>query len=142
MGQDRVGKTTPLKNYLSECKEKYLYVTGEDVNVREYMESQSLEKLRDFVGTNKLLAVDEAQHVQKIGLNLKLIADNVPDIKIIATGSSSFEIAKGIGGPMTDRKLIWSRKMPGILMGMRSSLETKTFQPLPAGGIIRTPPFL
>jgi predicted AAA+ superfamily ATPase len=79
-------------------------VNGDDIIVRQYLESQSIQKLKDFVGHHSLLVVDEAQYVDKIGLNLKLIVDHIPTIKIIATGSSSFDLSRDIGQPLTGRK--------------------------------------
>jgi len=88
-GARRVGKTTLVKEYLKGVKAKSLFVDGDDIVVREYLESQSISKLRDFVGDHTLLVVDEAQHVEKIGLNLKLIVDHIPTIRIVATGYST-----------------------------------------------------
>jgi uncharacterized protein len=103
-GPRRVGKTTLLKKYLESVHEEVLFVNGDDIVVRQYLESQSTEKLRDFVGNHSLLIVDEAQYVQQIGLNLKIIVDTMPSLRVIATGSSSFELAKDIGEPLTGRK--------------------------------------
>ena len=72
-GARRVGKTTLVKIFLKHIKEQVLFVSGEDIVVRQYLESQSINKLKDFVGSNSLLIIDEAQHIEKIGLNLKLI---------------------------------------------------------------------
>lgn len=105
-GAHRVGKTTLVKKYLEAVDENVLFVSGDDVVVRQYLESQSISKLRDFVGDHSLLVVDEAQYIQKIGLNLKLIVDHIPTVQIIATGSSSFELAKDVGEPLTGRKSI------------------------------------
>lgn len=107
-GPRRVGKTTLLKKFIeSISREKVLFVSGEDIVVRDYLESQSVEKLRDFVGNHTLLLVDEAQYVRQIGLNLKIIVDQIPGIGVIATGSSSFELAKDIGEPLTGRKQVF-----------------------------------
>ena len=66
-GARRVGKTTLLKKYLEgEDIADVLFVNGDDVVVRQYMESQSINKLQDFVGQHSILVVDEAQHVEKI----------------------------------------------------------------------------
>jgi predicted AAA+ superfamily ATPase len=81
-----------------------LLVSGEDIDVRAYLESQSLARLRAFVGRRRTLIVDEAQHVRQIGLNLKLLADHVEGLRIIATGSSSFDLAQQTGEPLTGRK--------------------------------------
>jgi predicted AAA+ superfamily ATPase len=106
-GPRRVGKTTLLEKFLETVKEEeVLFVNGDDIVAREYLESQSIEKLKDFVGRHSLLVIDEAQYVEKIGLNLKLIVDHVPGIKVIATGSSSFDLAKDVGEPLTGRKFV------------------------------------
>lgn len=103
-GARRTGKTTLLREFLKEEADPYLLVSGEDVTIQGYLSSQSIEKLKDFVGNNRLLVVDEAQKVQNIGINLKLIVDHIPDIRVIATGSSSFDLARSIGEPLTGRK--------------------------------------
>lgn len=105
-GPRRVGKTTLLNKFLEFTKEKYLLVTGDDLTVQSYLGSQSIQKLKDFVGTSRLLVIDEAQRIENIGLNLKLIVDHIKGIKVIATGSSSFDLAKNIGEPLTGRKFI------------------------------------
>lgn len=110
-GARRVGKTTLIRNFLERYRQenpseanRILLVNGDDIVVREFLGSQSLQKLKNFVGDHSLLVVDEAQYVEKIGLNLKLIVDHIPNIKVIATGSSSFDLAKDIGEPLTGRK--------------------------------------
>lgn len=105
-GPRRVGKTTLLKKYLEGENHSVLFVNGDDIIVRQYLESQSIQTLRDFVGHHRLLVVDEAQHVEKIGLNLKLIVDHIPGIKVIVTGSSSFDLAQDVGEPLTGRKYV------------------------------------
>jgi len=104
-GPRRCGKTTLLGKFLDGVKEKYLLVNGEDIFVQEYLSSQSIAKLKSFVGGHKLLAIDEAQRIPNIGLNLKLIVDNLKDIKIIATGSASFDLQEKLGEPLTGRKI-------------------------------------
>jgi len=103
-GARRTGKTTLLKEFLKTETVPYLLVSGEDITIQGYLSSQSVEKLKAFVGNNRLLVVDEAQKVPNIGINLKLIVDHIPDIRIIATGSSSFDLARSIGEPLTGRK--------------------------------------
>ena len=103
-GARRVGKTTLLEHFIQDTDARSLLVSGEDITVRSYLESQSIEKLRAFVGNQELLAVDEAQHVKQIGLNLKLLVDNVPGLKIVATGSSSFGLARDTGAPLAGRQ--------------------------------------
>lgn len=106
-GARRVGKTTLLRKFLEEINnELVLFVNGDDVVAREFLENQSIEKLKDFVGQHRYLVIDEAQYIHKIGINLKLIVDHIPDIKVIATGSSSFDLAHDVGEPLTGRKFV------------------------------------
>jgi predicted AAA+ superfamily ATPase len=102
-GPRRVGKTTLLKKYL-EGRKNYLFVSGEDIFIREFLSSESIDKLREFIGGHSLLVIDEAQFIPNIGLNLKLIVDHLPNVEVIATGSSTFDLAKQIGEPLTGRK--------------------------------------
>lgn len=103
-GARRTGKTTLLKEYLKGIQESYLFVSGEDITVQGYLSSQSIEKLASFVGKARLLVIDEAQKINNIGLNLKLIVDHIPETRVIATGSSSFDLARNVGEPLTGRK--------------------------------------
>jgi uncharacterized protein len=104
-GPRRVGKTTLLKKFL-ENEKKYLFVTGEDLFVREFLSSGSISKLKEFVGDNRLVVIDEAQYIPDIGLNLKLIVDHLPEVKVIATGSSTFDLVKQVGEPLTGRRQV------------------------------------
>lgn len=103
-GPRRVGKTTLIRRYIRKHDPDALLVTGEDIVVREYLESQSLAKLTSFVGRHRTLIIDEAQHIRQIGLNLKLLADHVDGLRIIATSSSFFDLASQTGEPLTGRK--------------------------------------
>lgn len=104
-GPRRCGKTTLLKHFVKDLpKQDYLFVTGEDINVHDFLSSQSIEKLKSFIGSHRLLIIDEAQKIKNIGLNIKLILDQIPKIKVLASGSSSFDLAQQIGEPLTGRK--------------------------------------
>jgi predicted AAA+ superfamily ATPase len=103
-GPRQVGKTTLLQDYLQTSSYKYRLDSGENFHVQEVLASMDLEKLKDYVMEHDLIAIDEAQKVPNIGASLKLIVDNFPGIKIIATGSSSFELAGQVGEPLTGRK--------------------------------------
>ncbi|MCK4987233.1 MAG: ATP-binding protein, partial [Desulfobacterales bacterium] len=106
-GARQVGKTTLLRKFVENLdKEAVLFVNGDDITARQFLESQSVENLKDFVGRHKYLIVDEAQYVRNIGLNLKLIVDHIPEIKVIATGSSSFDLAQNVGEPLTGRRFV------------------------------------
>jgi predicted AAA+ superfamily ATPase len=103
-GARRTGKTTLVEEFLKEVKEPFLFVSGDDIIVQEFLSSRSVEKLKAFVGASRLLIVDEAQRIRDIGLNLKMIVDHIAGIRVVATGSSSFDLARSIGEPLTGRK--------------------------------------
>jgi hypothetical protein len=105
-GPRRCGKTTLVNRFADEqsnVMSPALKLNGDDVLTREKLSSESISQLRDFVGVNRLVLVDEAQQVPNIGLNLKIIVDNMPDVAVIATGSSSFDLANQISEPLTGR---------------------------------------
>ncbi len=106
-GARQIGKTTLLKNFLSENKDKYNYRldSGDNVNTQIVLGSSDFKKIIEYAKGYDLLAIDEAQRIKNIGLGLKILVDQVPDIKIIVTGSSSFELAGQIGEPLTGRKI-------------------------------------
>jgi len=104
-GPRQVGKTTLLKKFLKKQKLRYKLVTGDDLSVQEILSSQRLKQLSEFCAGYQLLVIDEAQKIPNIGINLKLIVDNIPDLKLIVTGSSSFDLSGQIGEPLTGRKI-------------------------------------
>lgn len=110
-GTRQVGKTTLTSEIVQYYKQNgyaesdILQITGDDLEIREAMSSQKLRILKSVLGSAKLLIFDEAQRVENIGLNLKLIYDQIPGIKILATGSSSFDLANKISEPLTGRNL-------------------------------------
>lgn len=108
-GPRRTGKTTLLAHFIEGLKEPYHLVNGEDIFVQQVLSSQSIDKLKNFIGQKKILIIDEAQKIPHIGLNLKLIVDHIPQICVIATGSSSFDLAAQAGEPLTGRK--WTMYM-------------------------------
>jgi uncharacterized protein len=104
-GARQVGKTTLARVIAKEYDENYFYVDCEDFTYQEILNSRSIETLKRFIGTAKLVLFDEAQKVQHIGVALKLIHDHIPTVKVIATGSSSFELANKVSEPLTGRNM-------------------------------------
>jgi len=107
-GARQVGKTTLLRDYLATVKGKIKYRldSGEDISVAEVINSNSFNKIKEYVAGYDLIVIDEAQKIKNIGEGLKIIVDEIPGIKVIATGSSSFDLAGQIGEPLTGRKIV------------------------------------
>lgn len=105
LGARQVGKTTLLKTIIKEQHVDALYLNCDEPQTVAALSNRNLKELQMIVGANKFVVIDEAQKVNDIGLTLKLIVDNIPDVQIIATGSSAFELRNRLNEPLTGRKL-------------------------------------
>lgn len=103
-GPRRAGKTTLLKDFLSGFTGKAFSGSGEDKVVKDIIASGDVNLIRGSFSGYDLVVIDEAQAIPKVGEGLKLLVDHLPELKIIASGSSSFELAGHIGEPLTGRK--------------------------------------
>lgn len=106
-GSRQTGKTTLLKKFLSENKDKFRYKldSGDDINLHAILGSSNFKKIIEYAKGYDLIAIDEAQKIKGIGQGLKIMVDQVPNLKVIVTGSSSFDLAGQIGEPLTGRKI-------------------------------------
>jgi predicted AAA+ superfamily ATPase len=103
-GPRRVGKTTISRKFLSEApKAEQLYLNCDELATQEALKPTSLASLERLIGNAKRIVIDEAQRVENIGLSLKLLIDAHPELDIIATGSSSFDLASKVKEPLTGR---------------------------------------
>lgn len=108
LGARQVGKTTLLKEIEKEIKTdgyKTLYFNCDDLDARRFIDTTSLSKIKDLIANIDFLLVDEAQRLENPGLTFKLIHDEIPSVKILATGSSSFEIKNKLSDSLTGRYL-------------------------------------
>ncbi len=103
-GPRRSGKTSLVKRHLLQFSGKVFSGTGDDLPLRDIFSAQSVRKMKSVFSGYDLVFIDEAQRISDIGLGLKILVDAMPDIKVIATGSSSFELANRLGEPLTGRK--------------------------------------
>jgi uncharacterized protein len=103
-GARRVGKTVLVKEILNQVNEPVLTLNGEDINVHDKLAIRSVENYKQILGSYKFLYIDEAQKIPEIGLKLKLMIDEIDGLRIIISGSSSFDIHKDAGEPLTGRK--------------------------------------
>ena len=103
-GPRQAGKTTLLKLLSDQINQPSLWFNGDEANVPILFQNITSFELSNIIGKNKLLIIDEAQKIPKIGLTLKLLVDNFKDIQVIATGSSAFDLMDEINEPLTGRK--------------------------------------
>lgn len=109
MGARQVGKTTLLKQVFSTDSNDVLWMSGDEPDVRGMFENMTSTRLRSIIGNHRVVIIDEAQRIEDIGIKLKLIIDQIPSVQLMATGSSSFELANKINEPLTGRK--WEYKL-------------------------------
>lgn len=103
-GPRQVGKTTFVQNLIADLNKKTLFLNGDESDVLVLFESPNVSKLKNIIGDNEILVIDEAQRITNIGIVLKIIVDQIKTVQVIATGSSSFELANKLNEPLTGRK--------------------------------------
>lgn len=103
-GARQVGKTTLVNNLLEHLPGRKLFLNGDDADIREAFLNPDPVKIKNIIGRHEFIVIDEAQRIPETGLVLKIIHDNYPDIQLIVTGSSSFDLSGKIKEPMTGRK--------------------------------------
>ena len=104
LGARRVGKTQLIKKYLETTSENVLHLNGEDKNDARLLANRTLENYKRVFTNIQLLVIDEAQDIDEIGTVLKFIVDQIEGIKVIATGSSMFDLSNKLGEPLVGRK--------------------------------------
>lgn len=107
-GARQVGKTTLIKNIQSKFPNETIYLNCDEPDIKSLLTDASSTKLKSIIGSKTLVLIDEAQRVKNIGITLKLFADELKDVQVIATGSSSFELANIINEPLTGRKYVFN----------------------------------
>ncbi|MBN1650332.1 MAG: ATP-binding protein [Bacteroidales bacterium] len=108
MGARQTGKTTLLKK-ITKNQEDVLWLNADEVDTIALFENVSSIRLKSIFAGKKIIVIDEAQRISNIGIKLKLITDQIPEIQLLATGSSAFELANKINEPLTGRK--WEYKL-------------------------------
>lgn len=104
LGARQVGKTTLLKEFIRERTDDVLFLNCDEPMTVSLLSNRNLLQLQTMIGSTKIIVIDEAQKVDNIGLTLKIIVDNFPDVQVIATGSSAFELRNRLNEPLTGRK--------------------------------------
>ena len=104
-GPRQAGKSTFVAQLLAQnSKKKVLQLNGDDDDTRELLAKPNSTKLKNIIGNNEILFIDEAQRIQDIGIVIKIIIDQLKTVQVIATGSSAFELANKTNEPLTGRK--------------------------------------
>lgn len=103
-GPRQAGKTTLVKQLGKESGMKVLYLSADLSKNEDLLMQRDIKILSDLTEGYQMLIIDEAQRVPEIGLVLKILYDEMPHLKVIATGSSSFELANKTSEPLTGRK--------------------------------------
>ncbi|MCF6356320.1 MAG: ATP-binding protein [Draconibacterium sp.] len=103
-GPRQAGKTTLIKLLMNQLNYSHIWFNGDEPNIPGLFQDITSFELKNLIGKNKILVIDEAQRIPKIGLTLKLIIDTFPEIQVVATGSSAFNLLDEINEPLTGRK--------------------------------------
>lgn len=126
-GPRQAGKTTLIEQLLKKTEQPFLTFNGDDIRTQELFAVADLNRLKKIVGLNKLVVIDEAQRIGNIGLCLKLLFDSLK-IHIVASGSSSFDLANKINEPLTGRSITFTLYPLSMLEVPKNILETRATQ--------------
>ena len=107
-GARQVGKTTLVKKIADDYKGQSSYFNCDLISVQDALSIPEANRIKDFLGDHNIIILDEAQRIKNIGLTLKILIDTYPELQIIATGSSSFDLANEINEPLTGRKIVFN----------------------------------
>ncbi|MEB2778219.1 ATP-binding protein [Algoriphagus sp. D3-2-R+10] len=102
IGPRQVGKTTLVNDLLAG--KDHLFLDGDDPTIRRLLYTPNTMQIKSILGNYKYVFVDEAQRIENIGLTAKIIHDQIPDVRLILSGSSSFELSGLTQEPLTGRK--------------------------------------
>ena len=103
-GPRQVGKTTLIQDFLRSYSGKAYSSTGENALLADILKSRDFTKIKSFFSGYDLIVIDEAQKIDHIGSALKIIVDQMPGIRVIATGSASFDLSNKVGEPLVGRQ--------------------------------------
>lgn len=124
-GPRRVGKTTLVKEIEKKYLKETIYLNCDEPDVRAALIDKTSTELFQYLGNKKIVIIDEGQRIKNIGLTIKLLVDNYPQIQVIATGSSSFDLSNKIKEPLTGRTFEFFLSPFSILELNQSKIEQK-----------------
>lgn len=104
LGARQTGKTTLLKKIFHDYGEDALWLNADEYDIKERFKHPTSTSLKALIGNKKVVILDEAQQISEIGLALKLLIDTYPEVQVIASGSSAFELQNNTNEPLTGRK--------------------------------------
>lgn len=104
LGPRQAGKSTLLEIIRAHITVPVAVWDGDESDIRENLAQPTSTRIKAMLGQHTVVIIDEAQRIENIGLCIKLIVDKIKDVKVLASGSSSFELANKINEPLTGRK--------------------------------------
>ncbi|GAB4042627.1 ATP-binding protein [Spirosoma jeollabukense] len=108
-GPRGVGKSTLINELEPNFKPPVLWWNGDDADIRELLQGLTAARLRPLIGQANTLIIKEAQRTENINQLIKLITDNLKQVKVIVTGSASFALADKNSESLTGRN--WEFKL-------------------------------
>ena len=91
-GPRQCGKTTMIRHITEKWADDVMWLNGDSPDIRDELENVTVSRWKLILGSRKILVLDEAQRVSNVGLALKLLIDEMPEIQVIASGSSCVDL--------------------------------------------------
>ncbi len=107
-GPRQAGKTTLCKKILQQTGLRTLMINADQMQYVDVLSSRDLSRLRSLTEGYDVLFIDEGQRVPEIGLTLKILHDELPELKVLVTGSSSFLLSSRVNESLAGRKKVFT----------------------------------
>ncbi|MDD2423569.1 MAG: AAA family ATPase, partial [Candidatus Cloacimonetes bacterium] len=104
IGPRQSGKTTLLKKIYREFQDQADFYNCDETEISRLFSNQNAAVLKSVIGSSRMIFLDEAQRVDNIGLTIKIIVDTFPEVQVLASSSSAFELSDKLNEPLTGRK--------------------------------------
>ena len=105
-GPRQVGKTTLLQTVFERLDGVREFLNGDFSDDRTLLVPERA-RLHQLAGHLDYLFIDEAQNIPEVGRVLKLLHDSFPNLRVVASGSSAFDLRRRTGEPLTGRQIVF-----------------------------------
>jgi predicted AAA+ superfamily ATPase len=126
-GARQTGKTTLSNDVLAHLPGNILYINADEIKYHDVLSSRDLRKLTLLTEEADIVFIDEAQRIPDIGINLKIMHDQLPGIRMLVTGSSSLDLSGKLKEPLTGRTSSY-RLFPISLSELRKDMNVFDLQ--------------
>lgn len=102
-GPRQSGKTSLARTVITESGLRWLSLNGDNPEEAAVLSTPTDLQLRGLISTFEAIFIEEAQRIPEIGVTLKRLHDQYPNVRLLVTGSSRLEIGDRVREALTGR---------------------------------------